>query len=190
MGRKASKWLCTCGVPWYTCAEHRIQGMACKFVQHKRIAMQPSSFRNKFRKIPLGVPEEPRKYMRRWSQNDHKNDCCLSQITGPENGDQGVEPKMARSSECLDVDTLSQNCHKRLRWKQPDPSRQVHSKVIPCKRSQPQNGNSKRPKLEGQIGRGNLIAKVVARNPNLAKKFPHLHDRPPDVAAQPLSTST
>ena len=132
---------------------------------------------SKYRKIPLGVPGKMHRTVRRGSQSDPKSDCSLSRITGPKMVDQGVEPKKVRLSDCLE--TQPSSCCKRLRWKQPDPLRQAERENA-RKRSQPQNGTSKRPRLEGQIGRGNLIAMVVARNPNLARKLPHLHGRPPD----------
>ena len=140
-------------------------------------SLAKTSFLSKTRKIPLGVPDKMHRTVRRGSKPDPKCDCSLSQITGPKMDDQGVEPKMVRLSDCLETQPSS-SC-KRLRWKQPDPMRQAE-RVNACKRSQPQNGTSKRPRLDGQIGRGNLMATVVARNPNLARKFPHLHDRPPE----------
>ena len=84
VGRKASKWLCTCGVPWYTCAEHRIQGMACKLVQHKRKALQTVVSRSKIRKIPFGVPDMLHKKVRRGSQIDPRSDCSLTAHLGRE----------------------------------------------------------------------------------------------------------
>ncbi len=29
LSRKASKWLCECGIPWHTCIQHRREGFAC-----------------------------------------------------------------------------------------------------------------------------------------------------------------
>ena len=154
--RKASKWRCTCGVPWHTCAEHRIQGMACKFVQHKHKALQRPAFLSKHRNIPLGVPGKMHSTVRRGSQSDPRNNCNLSQITGPKMVDQGVEPKMVRLSDCLDTQPSS-SC-KRLRWIQPDPMRQAE-RVNACKRTSHRRLRWKQPdpSRDGLIGKGALL---------------------------------
>ena len=181
--RKASKWLCTCGVPWYTCASHRIQGLACRAIQ-RFSRVHDSALKGKI--CPLGVLGKPRTKRRRPQQGP-------SLPTGPRlnRGDEGTS-------------------HRRLRWKQPDPSRDgglidkgAQTDGSSCleagvgvpgnetggrhilidqtrKRVYPQRGSNKRQKLSDPLRGGISIAKVVARNANLARKFPHLRDRPPE----------
>ena len=191
VGRKASKWLCACGDPWHTCAEHRIQGMACKFVQHKRLALQPTAFRSKFRKIPLGVPDELRTKMRKRSRTDLNSAESTSRRRL-----RWKQPDPLRGVLIGEGASLNGSSRPEAGAGVPgNETKEGHILADPTrKRVYPQRGSTKRQKLssssEGRIGRGSLIAQVVARNPNLAIKFPHLHVRPPDNSAQPLSTST
>ena len=167
--------------------------MACKSVQRK--ALQPIVPRCKTRKIPLGVTGKVHKQARQGTrtgiqsaQNEPKLSLACSEagVGVPRNKTKlgsipnNLEDRSPNQNTIFnDGDHAVEPLFKRLRFKQPSPIGHA-DRANAQKRSHPQTGTCKRPKQEGQIGRGISIAKVVARNPNLARKFPHLYDRPPD----------
>ena len=59
INRKASKWLCECGMPWHACTVHRDIGFSC----HKVLKTTPlGSNKPTIRKsIPLGIMKQPKR---------------------------------------------------------------------------------------------------------------------------------